>query len=84
MFHKGRRIANHLRSPLAHKHTTISEHMPSSHRRYAEWSPARMMGEAEKIGPATVPLTLMRPNRQHPPCLISLIVTTTERSIDVN
>ena len=32
------------------------EHMPSSHRRYAEWSPARMLREAEKIGPATIAL----------------------------
>jgi transposase len=30
--------------------------MPSSHRRYAEWTPARMMREAGKIGPATVAL----------------------------
>ena len=38
------------------KHTTIPEHMPSSHRRYAEWSPARLLCEAEKLGPATVAL----------------------------
>ena len=56
VFHKGKRIASHLRSRLAHKHTTIPEHMPSSHRRYAEWSPARLLREAEKIGPATVAL----------------------------
>jgi transposase len=56
VFHKGQRIASHARSRLVHKHTTIPEHMPSSHRRYAEWSPARMMGEAEKIGPATAAL----------------------------
>src|SRR6201981_3522447 len=56
VFHKGKRIASHLRSRVAHKHTTIPEHMPSSHRRYAEWSPARLVGEAEKIGPATVAL----------------------------
>jgi hypothetical protein len=42
-----------VRSHLAHKHTTIPEHMPSSHRRYAEWTPAR---QAEKIGPATIAL----------------------------
>jgi transposase len=30
--------------------------MPSSHRRYAEWTPARMMREARKIGPATIAL----------------------------
>jgi transposase len=56
VFHKGKRIASHMRSRVAHKHTTTREHMPSSHRRYAEWSPARMSREAEKIGPATVAL----------------------------
>jgi transposase len=56
VFHNGKRIASHLRSRVAHKHTTIAEHMPSSHRRYAEWSPARMLREAEKIGPATIAL----------------------------
>ena len=56
VFHKGQRIASHLRSRVAHKHTTIPEHMPSSHRRYAEWSPARLLCEAEKLGPATVAL----------------------------
>jgi hypothetical protein len=30
--------------------------MPSAHRRYAEWTPAGMMCEAEKIGPATITL----------------------------
>jgi transposase len=30
--------------------------MPSAHRRYAEWTPAKMMDEAAKIGPATVAL----------------------------
>ena len=56
VFHKGQRIASHMRSRVAHKHTTIPQHMPSSHRRYAEWSPARMLREAEKIGPATIAL----------------------------
>jgi transposase len=30
--------------------------MPSAHRRYAEWTPAKMMSEAAKVGPATVAL----------------------------
>jgi len=55
-FHKGRRVASHVRSPLKHKHTTTPEHMPPSHRRYAEWSPARMLREAGRIGPATTAL----------------------------
>ena len=56
LFHKGERIASHMRSHLKHKHSTTPEHMPSSHRRYAEWSPARMLREAGKIGPATTAL----------------------------
>jgi len=30
--------------------------MPSAHRRYAEWTPARIRREAAKIGPATIAL----------------------------
>jgi len=56
VFHKGIRVASHLRSSVRHRHTTIPEHMPSSHRRYATWTPQRMMNEAAKIGPATIAL----------------------------
>jgi transposase len=56
VFHKGARVASHPRSSVRHRHTTISEHMPSAHRRYAEWTPAKMMSEAAKIGPATIAL----------------------------
>jgi len=51
VFHKGKRIASHLRSRVAHKHTTIPEHMPSSHRRYAEWSPARLLRGPRRSAP---------------------------------
>jgi transposase len=56
IFHRGSRVASHARSNVRHRHTTIREHMPSSHRRYAEWTPARMMREARRIGPATIAL----------------------------
>ena len=56
VFHKGLRVASHPRSSLRHRHTTIPEHMPSSHRRYAEWTPQRMIREAASIGPATIAL----------------------------
>jgi transposase len=56
LLHKGERVASHVRSWLAYNHTTLPEHMPSSHRRYAEWSPARMLRKAGTIGPATVAL----------------------------
>jgi transposase len=32
VFHKGRRVAAHLRSRVHHRHTTVPEHMPSAHR----------------------------------------------------
>ena len=56
ILHKGGRIAIHARSQVPHRHTTITEHMPSAHRRYAAWTPARMMSVAAKIGPATIAL----------------------------
>jgi transposase len=56
IFHKGQRIASHAFSPVRNGHTTITEHMPSAHRRYAEWTPAKMMSEAALIGPAAIAL----------------------------
>ena len=56
IFHKGQRVASHVFSAVRSRHSTITEHMPSAHRRYAEWTPAKMMGEAALIGPATVAL----------------------------
>jgi transposase len=56
IFHRGTRVASHAFSALRNRHTTIPEHMPSAHRRYAEWTPARIMREAENIGPATLAL----------------------------
>jgi transposase len=50
------RIASHIRSPLRGRHTTIAEHMPSAHRRYADWTSARLMREAAVIGPSTTAL----------------------------
>jgi transposase len=54
--HRGVRVASHAFSAVRNRHTTIAEHMPSAHRRYAEWTPARLMREAEKIGSATLAL----------------------------
>jgi transposase len=56
IFHKGQRVASHAFSAVGNRHTTITEHMPSAHRRYAEWTPTRMMRQAEKIGPSTIAL----------------------------
>ena len=56
IFLKGERIAAHLRISGNRKHTTIPEHMPSSHRRYAGWTIDRIRQDARAIGPATAAL----------------------------
>src|SRR6266480_110460 len=56
VFHRGTRIASHARSGVKRRHTTIPEHMPSAHRRYAFWTPARLLAAAEKVGPSTIAL----------------------------
>jgi transposase len=38
IFARGERIATHVRSSGNHGHSTVPEHMPSSHRRYADWT----------------------------------------------
>jgi transposase len=66
-FHKGERVASHAKSPGRRGHTTITDHMPSAHRRHAAWTPARITAVAEKIGPATAALTsAIMTDRPHP------------------
>jgi transposase len=50
VFHRGQRVAAHVRSSANRKHTTVREHMPSSHRRYADWTPERLKRQAGEIG----------------------------------
>jgi transposase len=67
IFAKGRRIAAHVRSSGNHQHSTVPEHMPSSHRRYADWTIDRIRREAASIGPATSALCeLILERRPHP------------------
>jgi transposase len=66
-FHKGQRVASHRRSHLKGHHTTVSEHMPTSHRHYAEWTPQRLIGWAAKTGPATAAVVqAILERRAHP------------------
>ena len=53
LFHRGKRVASHRRSPLKGRHSTIAAHMPTAHQRYAEWTPQRLMHWAAHSGPAT-------------------------------
>lgn len=67
IFAKGERIAVHQRGSGNGKHTTITDHMPSSHRRYAHWTIARIRRDAALIGPATTALCdLILEHRPHP------------------
>jgi transposase len=55
-FRKGERVAAHARSYIRGGYTTLKEHMPPGHRAYAEWSPARFIQWASKIGADTARL----------------------------
>ena len=67
IFLRGERIAAHRRASGNHGHTTVSEHMPSSHRRYADWTVERIRHAAASIGPATAALCdLILERRPHP------------------
>lgn len=67
VFAKGERVAVHLRSSGNGKHTTVQDHMPSSHRRYADWTIERIRRDAAAIGPSTATLCeLILEERSHP------------------
>jgi transposase len=55
-FHTGERVAAHVRLYTKNGYTTLPEHMPPSHRYYAEWNPARFIQWAGKTGEATARL----------------------------
>jgi transposase len=52
-FYKGKRVASHIRSHHKARHSTVKEHMPKSHQKWAQWTPDRFMRWAAKIGPHT-------------------------------
>jgi transposase len=56
VFHKGERVAVHVRSYQINGYTTLPEHMPPEHRFYAEWNPERFIRWAGKTGEATAQL----------------------------
>ncbi len=67
IFHRGQRVGVHQRRYLGRRHGTDPDHMPSSHRRYAEWTPDRFRRWAGKIGPNTEGLiSAVLASRRHP------------------
>jgi transposase len=52
IFYKSKRISSHARKYI-YGHTTLTEHMPKAHQKYAEWTPERIIKWALKIGIST-------------------------------
>jgi transposase len=67
MFHKGKRVASHRRSPRVGGYTTLPEHMPTAHRHYAQWTPERLVRWAAGAGGAVAELVeAVLSSRPHP------------------
>jgi transposase len=67
IFHRGKLVATHLRSRRPHRPTTVADHMPSSHRRYRDWTHERILREAAAIGNDTAALVeVILRSRPHP------------------
>ncbi len=67
IFHDHQRVACHVRRSQRCGHVTIDVHMPKAHQRYANTTPANLIGRAAVIGPNTAILVerMMR-DRPHP------------------
>jgi transposase len=67
VFHRGQRVASHLRSSRRGGHTTHSPHMPRAHQQHLEWTPSRLVHWGASVGPKTAELVeaILR-ERTHP------------------
>ena len=50
IFHRGLRVASHVRSQEAARATTVAEHMPKAHQKYVGRTPSRLIEEAQQTG----------------------------------
>jgi len=67
VFAGGKRIAYHARSHCKTSHTTLTEHMPETHRHQASWSSERFASWAADIGPCTACVVdTMLTKKRHP------------------
>lgn len=53
IFHKGKRVASHLRNRGTGNAVTQAEHRPKSHQEHLSWPPSRIVAWAQTIGPNT-------------------------------
>lgn len=56
VLHRGARVASHIRSDVAGKATTLSEHRPKAHQRYLDRTPSRLIEDAQQVCPSTAQL----------------------------
>jgi len=67
LFHRGQRVAAHVRSVVRGRHTTEPGHMPKAHQRHLEWTPTRIITWARTIGAQTAALVeAILADRPHP------------------
>jgi transposase len=67
IFHRGKLVATHLRNLRPYRPSTVAEHMPSSHRRYRDWTHERIQREAAAIGTDAAALVeIVLRSRPHP------------------
>ena len=67
VFHRGQRVAAHIRDDTPGRHTTDPAHMPKAHQRHLEWSPSRLIAWGRTIGPDTATLVeAILADRPHP------------------
>ncbi len=53
LFHRGERLASHLRSRIPGGHTTVAAHLAPAHQVVAGWNTQRFLDWAAQIGPQT-------------------------------
>lgn len=64
---RGERIALHVRSYKQGGQTILDEHRPPEHRKFLEWTPARITAWAAKTGPSTATVAeRIMATRRHP------------------
>lgn len=67
IYHSGQRVASHKRAFGEGPPITDPEHMPSSHRAYAEWTPERIIAWANEFGgPVAAFCDNLMARRAHP------------------
>ncbi len=67
IYHRGQRVAAHVRSHQRGGFTTDPAHMPKAHRAHREWSPSRLIAWARTVGPQTAALVeAVLASRPHP------------------